>query len=45
MAVQVTEDKVMTKEELNNVFKYIVAKCDKIINNNEYVADDFVEIM
>lgn len=33
----------MTKEELNNIFKYIVAKCDKIINNNEYVADDFVQ--
>ena len=31
----------MTKGELINVFKYIVKKCDMIINS-DYEADDFV---
>lgn len=32
----------MTKDELINVFKYIVKKCDMIINS-DYKADDFVQ--
>lgn len=31
----------MTKDELINVFKYIVKKCDMIINS-DYEADIFV---
>lgn len=31
----------MTTEELTNVFKYIVKKCDLIINNEHYNPDDF----
>lgn len=33
----------MTKSELTDVFKYIVKKCDMIINNNKYVADDWTQ--
>jgi hypothetical protein len=33
----------METEELLNVFKFIVHKCDKIINNEKYVADDWVQ--
>ena len=33
----------MTKIELINVFKYIVKKCDNIINNNNYNPDDFTQ--
>ncbi len=33
----------MTKEELINVFKYIVRKCDKIINNKDYEADEWTQ--
>lgn len=33
----------MTREELINVFKHIVKKCDLIINNDSYNADDFVQ--
>ena len=31
----------MTQEELINVFKHIVKKCDEIINNKDYHPDDF----
>lgn len=33
----------MTKEELINVFKCIVRKCDKIINNKDYEADEWTQ--
>lgn len=33
----------MTKEEIVSAFKFIVNQCDKIINNKDYVADDFVQ--
>lgn len=33
----------MTQEELINVFKYIVKKCDMLINNNDYKADDYTQ--
>jgi len=33
----------MTKEEIISAFKFIESKCDKIINNKNYVADDFVQ--
>jgi hypothetical protein len=33
----------MTKEELVNVFKYIVKKCDLLINNDKYNADAFTQ--
>ena len=33
----------MTREELIDVFKYIVEKCDMIINNDKYVADDWTQ--
>ena len=33
---------MMTRDELINVFKYIVKKCDLIINS-DYEADDFVQ--
>lgn len=33
----------MTQEELINVFKYIVKKCDVLINNNDYKADDYTQ--
>ena len=33
----------MTKEELINVFNYIVRKCDKIINNKDYEADEWTQ--
>lgn len=31
----------MTQEELIDVFKYIVKKCDEIINSKDYQPDDF----
>ena len=31
----------MTQEELIYVFKYIVKKCDRIINNKDYEPDAF----
>lgn len=31
----------MTQEELIDAFKYIVKKCDGIINNKDYQPDDF----
>jgi len=31
----------MTQEELINAFKYIVKKCDMLINNGNYEADDY----
>lgn len=31
----------MTQEELTNVFKYIVKKCDMLINNDDYEADAY----
>ena len=33
----------MTQEELRNVFKYIVRKCDMLINNGNYEADDYTQ--
>lgn len=33
----------MTREELVNVFKYIVKKCDRIINNDKYKPDEFTQ--
>lgn len=33
----------MAKEELTNAFKYIVKKCDMLINNNDYEADAYTQ--
>ena len=33
----------MTQEELINVFKYIVKKCDMLINGDDYKADDYTQ--
>ncbi len=33
----------MTQEGLINVFKYIVKKCDKLINNDNYEADAYTQ--
>lgn len=33
----------MTQEELINAFKYIVKKCDMLINNSDYEADDYTQ--
>lgn len=33
----------MTREELLKALTYIVSKCDNIINNKNYTADDFVQ--
>ena len=33
----------MTQEELINVFKYIVKKCDMLINNDKYEADAYTQ--
>lgn len=33
----------MTQEELINVFKYIVKKCDMLINDDDYKADDYTQ--
>ncbi len=33
----------MTQEELTNVFKYIVKKCDILINNDAYKADTYTQ--
>ena len=33
----------MTKEEIRQLLTLIVSKCDKIINNNLYSPDDFVQ--
>ena len=33
----------MTQEELRNVFKYIVKKCDMLINNDYYEADCYTQ--
>lgn len=33
----------MTQEELINVFKYIVKKCDMLINNDKYEADYYTQ--
>lgn len=33
----------MTQEELINVFKYIIKKCDMLINNGNYEADDYAQ--
>ena len=35
----------MIQEELTNIFKYIVSKCDSIINNDKYTPDAFVQDM
>lgn len=36
-------DRGMTTEELTEAFKYIVMKCDMIINNEKYKADDWTQ--
>ena len=33
----------MTQKELTNVFKYIVKKCDMLINNDNYEADAYTQ--
>ena len=33
----------MTKQGLIGIFKYIVKKCDVIINNENYEPDDFTQ--
>ena len=33
----------MTQKELTNVFKYIVKKCDMLINNDHYEADAYTQ--
>ena len=33
----------MTQEELTNAFKYIVKKCDMLINNDDYEADAYTQ--
>lgn len=33
----------MVQEELIKVFKYIVKKCDMLINNGDYKADDYTQ--
>ena len=33
----------MTQEELTNVFKYIVKKCDMLINNGHYEPDAYTQ--
>ena len=33
----------MTQEELINVFKYVVKKCDMLINNDDYEADAYTQ--
>ena len=33
----------MIQEELRNVFKYIVKKCDMLINNGNYEADTYTQ--
>lgn len=33
----------MNSEELTNVFKYIVKKCDMLINNANYKADEYTQ--
>ena len=33
----------MTQEELINAFKYIVKKCDMLINNGDYEADSYTQ--
>ena len=34
---------IMTQEELTNTFKYIVKKCDMLINNGDYEADAYTQ--
>jgi len=34
---------MITQEELKNIFKYIVKKCDMLINNDKYKADDYTQ--
>lgn len=34
---------IVTREELINVFKYIVKKCDMLINNGNYEADAYTQ--
>ena len=33
----------MTEKEILDAFKYIAMKCDMIINNDKYVADDWTQ--
>ena len=40
---EIIKNKVMTQEELTNVFKYIVKKCDMLINNDHYEADAYTQ--
>lgn len=33
----------MTREEIKDLLKFIIRKCDLIINNENYTADDYVQ--
>ena len=33
----------MTREEVKNLLKFIIRKCDLIINNENYTADEYVQ--
>lgn len=33
----------MTQEEVKDLLKFIIRKCDLIINNEDYTADDYVQ--
>ena len=33
----------MTKEEVKDLLKFIIRKCDLIINNKNYTADEYVQ--
>jgi len=33
----------MTREEIKDLLKFIIRKCDLIINNKNYTADDYVQ--
>lgn len=33
----------MTREEVKDLLKFIICKCDLIINNENYTADEYVQ--
>ena len=33
----------MTREEIKDLLKFIIRKCDLIINNKNYTADEYVQ--
>ena len=33
----------MTREEVKDLLKFIIRKCDLIINNENYTADEYVQ--